>query len=302
MPAARPQDLVWTLYGEFLLHHPAPVWVGSLLGLLEPLGVSAAHARTVLSRMTAKGWLESVRDGRRAYYALSGRGRRLLEEGESRIYRPERAVDWDGHWTLLAYSIPEELRPLRDRLRVRLLWLGFGSLGNGMWLSPHDVGERVREVGEELGVVAHLQLFRGPYAGFSTQDSLVAQCWDLPALNVRYESFIARHLPHYYEVAPEHLPAPSHRGGRSRGARRAAVVAGLSPRDAYVRRFELVHEYREFPLLDPFLPRPLQPADWAGECAQVLFQAYHARLSVAADVYLSSVVETLPLTRRTAAY
>jgi DNA-binding transcriptional regulator PaaX len=63
-----------------------------------------------------------------------------------------------------------------------------------------------------------------------------------------------------------------------------------------------VHEYREFPLLDPFLPRPLQPADWAGECAQALFQAYHALLSAAADVYLASLVETLPVTRRSAVH
>ena len=271
--------------------------MGSLIGLLEPLGVSGAHTRTVLSRMTAKRWLKVVRAGRRAYYALTPRGRRLLEEGESRIYRPARAEDWDGQWTLLAYSIPEELRPLRDRLRVRLSWLGFGSLGNGLWLSPHDVAARVQEIGEELGVRAHLQLFRGPYIGFSTPDALVTQCWDLPALNVRYEAFIARHLSHYYELAPAH--DPKRRGRTGRASQRPVVV---TPRDAYVRRFELVHEYREFPLLDPFLPRPLQPADWAGECAQALFQAYHALLSAAADVYLASLIETLPVARRSAVH
>jgi phenylacetic acid degradation operon negative regulatory protein len=297
MHAARPQDLVWTLYGEFLLHQPAAVWVGSLIGLLEPLGVSGAHARTVLSRMTAKGWLKVRRSGRRAYYALTPRGRRLLEEGAARIYRPARAEEWDGQWTLLAYSIPEELRPLRDRLRVRLSWLGFGSLGNGLWLSPHDVAARVQEIGEELGVLAHLQLFRGPYVGFASHPALVTQCWDLPALNVRYEAFIARHLPQYYELAPAHDPKRRPRTGRA-----APQPAVVSPRDAYVRRFELVHEYREFPLLDPFLPRPLQPADWAGECAQALFQAYHALLSEAADVYLSTLLETLPATRRSAVH
>ena len=297
MSTARPQDLVWTLYGEFLLHQPAAVWVGSLIGLLEPLGVSGAHARTVLSRMAAKRWLKVVRAGRRAYYALTPRGRRLLEEGEARIYRPERAEEWDGQWTLLAYSIPEELRPLRDRLRVRLSWLGFGSLGNGLWLSPHDVASRVGEIGEELGVLAHLQLFRGPYVGFSEPGALVTQCWDLPALNVRYEAFIARHLPQYYELAPAHDPKR-----RSRPGRAAPQPVILSPRDAYIRRFELVHEYREFPLLDPFLPRPLQSADWAGECAQALFQAYHGLLSAAADSYLASIVETLPVTHRTAVH
>jgi phenylacetic acid degradation operon negative regulatory protein len=283
MPAARPQDLVWTLYGEFLLHQAGPVWVGSLIALLEPLGVAEGHVRTVLSRMASKGWLEAVRAGRRAYYGLSERGQRLLEEGETRIYQPARAAEWDGEWTLLAYSIPEELRPLRDRLRVRLSWLGFGSMGNGLWLSPHDVRERVREIGAELGVGSHLQLFRGRHAGAATPAGLVMQCWDLPAINVRYEAFIARHLPWYSDLA-------------------SAGPADLSAREAYVRRFTLVHEYREFPLLDPFLPRPLQPTDWAGECAQALFQAYHALLSEAADQYLTLHVQRLSVTQPAAAH
>jgi phenylacetic acid degradation operon negative regulatory protein len=273
MIAARPQDLVWTLYGEFLLHEREPIWVGSLIRLLEPLGVAEGHARTVLSRMTAKGWLDSMREGKRAYYALSGRGRLLLEEGEARIYRPERVTEWDGQWTLLAYSIPEEQRSIRDRLRTRLSWLGFGSLGNGLWVTPHDVRDRVREVSEELGVVGHLQVFRGSYAGYSTPADLVSQCWDLPGLNVRFEAFVNRHLDACMDLM----------GGD----------VALSPRDAYVRRFELVHEYREFPLLDPYLPRPLQPDGWAAECAQALLQKYRTLLSEAADQYLESQLERL---------
>jgi phenylacetic acid degradation operon negative regulatory protein len=277
MTTRRPQDLVFTLYGEFLLKR-GPVWVGSLLELLAPLGLSAGGVRTVLSRMTAKGWLTAQREGRRGYYALSERGRRLLEEGEARIYRPPQVTDWDGEWTLLAYSIPEELRPLRDRLRTRLSWLGFGSLGNGLWISPHAVESRVREIGEELGLGAHLELFRARHSGFSTREQLVRQCWDLPALNVRYEAFVARHLPPYYDL-------------------RDGGLAGITPLAAYVRRFELVHEYREFPLLDPFLPRALHPPEWAGECAQALFQASHELLAASADAHIAALVETLPVSR-----
>jgi phenylacetic acid degradation operon negative regulatory protein len=273
----RPLDLVFTLYGEFLLRR-GPVWVGSLIALLGPLGLNEGGVRTALSRMTARGWLEAQRDGRRGYYALSARARRLLQEGEARIHRPPQHVEWDGEWTLLAYSIPEGLRPLRDRLRTRLSWLGFGSLGNGLWISPHAVESRVREVGEELGLGAHLELFRGRHLGFSSREQLVRQCWDLPALNARYEAFVARHLPVY-----QHL--------RRRGER------PVTPLEAYVSRFELVHEYREFPLLDPFLPRVLHPPEWAGECSQALFQATHALLQAQSDAHIDTVVETLPRTR-----
>jgi len=55
----RPQDLVFTLFGDDLLHQQGPVWVGSLIALLEPLSLSEAAVRTVLSRMSGKGWLEA---------------------------------------------------------------------------------------------------------------------------------------------------------------------------------------------------------------------------------------------------
>ena len=272
MANSRPQDLVFTLFGDFLLHRPGPVWVGSLIALLEPLGLSETNVRTVLSRMTKKGWLGSERHGRRSYYSLTGRGRRLLEEGETRIYRPRASEEWDGQWTLLAYSIPEERRAQRDRLRVRLEWLGFGSLGNGLWISPHDVAARVVEIAGELGVADDLEVFRGDHVAPGPTSQLVNHCWDLEALNAGYEAFIERHLAgcRALDEDPE----------------------SMDPRDAYVRRFNLVHEFREFPLMDPFLPRALQPEDWAGECALSLFNYYRGLLAAPADRFVEPLVET----------
>ena len=78
--AARPRDLVFTLFGEYLLERSETVWVGTLITLLEPFGLTEGTVRTALSRMVKKGWLEARREGRHAYYSLTPRGRRLLEE------------------------------------------------------------------------------------------------------------------------------------------------------------------------------------------------------------------------------
>jgi len=272
MPNSRPQDLVFTLFGDFLLHRPGPVWVGSLIALLEPLGLSATNVRTVLSRMAGKGWLESEKHGRRSYYSLTARGRRLLEEGETRIYQPRADEEWDGQWTLLAYSIPEERRSQRDRLRLRLEWLGFGSLGNGLWVSPHDMVDRVNQMAEDLEVTADVEVFRGNHVGPGPSPQLVRHCWDLSELNGRYEAFIERHLSDCVAL----------KEGRDQ----------VEPEAAYVRRFNLVHEFREFPLRDPFLPRPLQPENWAGECALSLFNYYRGLLAEPADRFVEPLVET----------
>lgn len=276
MAAQRPKDLVFTLFGDFLLHRPEPVWVGSLIELLAPLDLSEGAVRTVLSRMAAKGWLQAERRGRNSFYRLAARGRKLLEEGEARIYHPPGDKPWDGAWTLIAYSIPEDLRQLRDRLRVRLSWLGCGSLGNGMWITPHDIRDEIEEIAEGLEIRANLEVFRAEHAGFSDLGHLVDQCWDMPGINARYEAFIQRHLADFERC------------------RSAIERNGLSNEEAFVRRFALVHHYREFPLIDPYLPEPLQPPTWGGECAAALFNAYHDLLMPLADEYVDRTLAAAP--------
>jgi len=272
MPSASPRDLIFTLFGDYLLERDVPVWVGSLLTLLEPLGVSEGAARTALSRMSARGWLTSERRGRNAFYSLTPRGRRLLEEGRRRIYRPTWDDPWDGLWRLVTYSIPEADRTLRDRLRVRLSWIGFGSLGNGLWITPHEAFDRVEEAVTELDVVDRVETFEARHLGFSEAGGLVARCWDLPAIHARYVDFIDRHLP-------------EHR--RLRARRRAGE---LRPEEAYAHRFRLVHEFREFAQMDPYLPRELLPEDWAGECAAGLFRELHGLLEEPSEAHVDAVV------------
>lgn len=273
MAARRPQDLIFTLFGDYLLRRGEPVWVGSLIALLTPLGLSEGAIRTTLSRMVGKGWLVSKRHGRHGFYDLTSAGRSLLEEGESRIYFPAWDAPWDGTWRIVSYSIPEGDRHLRDRLRIRLSWLGFGSLGMGLWVSPHDVVERVETIADSLGLRDHLELFAGSHLGFSSPERLVDRCWDIAAINARYLEFIDGYLPEFERCV------------------KAIDSGSLTPEEAFVRRFDLVHVYREFPLIDPYLPRSLLPDDWAGDCAAGLFRALHDLLAEPADLYLAEVLD-----------
>lgn len=271
----RPQDLVFTLFGEYLLARSDFVWVGSLISLLEPLGLSEGAARTVLSRMAGKGWFTTERRGRASFYALTPRGRALLEEGQSRIYRPSWETVWDGRWFLLAYSIPQDARRARDRLRDRLAWLGFGSVGNGLWISARDVEDDVRELADHMALGEHLLCFRAERAGGLTDGELVERGWDLPDLNARYAEFATR----WRGAAAPH--APSDRGPEPDA-------------DAFVRRFELIHEFRRFALDDPFLPRPLLPDPWSGDDATDVFRSLHDALVGPADRWVDEVLARSP--------
>lgn len=277
MSGQRPQDLVFTLFGEYLLERSDSVWVGSLIALLEPFGLSEGGVRAVLSRMTKKGWLSSERSGRSSFYALTDRGRALLEEGQARIYHPSWDREWDGQWLLLAYSIPQRARSVRDRLRDRLAWLGFGSIGNGLWISPRDVEDEVRELSARMELGDHLLCFRSKPAGALTDRELVERCWDLDSLNEKYRDFTTRWARLSREATQPGVPPDAKNDAR-----------------AFVLRFELIHEFRRFPLEDPFLPRALLPDPWSGDTATATFRDLHDHLVGPADRWVTGVLERIP--------
>ena len=279
IPALRSQDLVFTLFGDYLLGRDKPVPTAALITLLGQLGMSPMAVRTVLSRMTRKNWLTAERRGARSAYGLTRRGRRLLEEGRERIYHPPVRDTWDGQWSVVTFSIPEERRERRDSLRTRLSWLGFGPLSNGVWISPHDVRAEVRAIAKDLKVADYLELFRGTHDGFSSSAELVSRCWDLEALDQRYEAFITK-----WRRDLEHCRSCGMTGARAR-----VHAPCTAPADCFRRRFMLVHEYRAFPMDDPYLPRPLLPSAWKGDAAARLFETYHDVLTDSAERYVADV-------------
>ena len=134
-----------------------------------------------------------------------------------------------------------------------------------MWISPHDVTAEVSELAAELKLGGRLVCFRGVGGGETDPSRLVSTCWDLGGINRRYERFIARWAKRFRTYRDS---VPSGRASLER---------------CYVLRFRLIHEYREFPLLDPYLPRALLPGDWGGECAAHLFRVFHDMLVEPAD-------------------
>ena len=55
---------------------------------------------------------------------------------------------------------------------------------------------------------------------------------------------------------------------------------------------DLIHEYRAFPLIDPYLPRSLLPEKWHGEDAAELFNMLHDILKGPADSYVDQILNT----------
>lgn len=271
----RTQDLIFTLYGDYIAPRGGEAWIGHIIELMAGLNTSGQAVRSTLSRMTRKGWLRSRREGRHSFYTITPKAEALFAEGTKRIYHP-RHDPWDQCWYVLTYSLPEKRRHLRDRLRQRLIWLGFGRLSSATWISSRDLRQEVTQVAEALGISQQVDLFRSEYLGLSQARELVDRCWDLPRLNRAYRDFIKHHQPDW-ERYRDYLNRDK-----------------LNPYDAFNRRFLLVHEYRSFPYVDPNLPPELLPADWPGDEAVHLFQTYAAMLAPAANQYVDEVMAVEP--------
>jgi phenylacetic acid degradation operon negative regulatory protein len=268
--------MVFTLYGDYIRHRGGKAWTGSLIELLGLLGLSGQAVRSTLSRMSRRGWLESHRVSRYSFYCLTPKCLRLLEEGAQRIFQP-RHDPWDGRWHLVSYSIPESKRHLRRRLRTRLLWLGFGALNQATWISPRDLRAEVEQVVNALHVRPYVEFFTVEHGGFSSEEEIVARCWDLKRLSDYYAAFIARYDPLFQEYQTRLMAGDS-----------------LEPQECFVQRFMLIHEYRSSPYVDPNLPRELLPDDWLGERATQLFQQYHNLLVEKAEAFVDSVLAKAP--------
>ena len=274
------QDMIFTLYGDYIRHQGGEAWTGSLIELMSLFGLSGQAVRSTLSRMSQKDWLESRRDGRHSFYSQTPKLLDLLEEGATRIFQP-RCDPWDGRWHLLIYSIPESKRHLRRRLRQRLIWLGFGALNQATWISPRDLRVEVEQAVDALHARPYVEFFATEHQGFSSDKEIAARCWDLRRLNDYYTGFIARYTPPFREFQA-----------------RLEAGDGLVPQECFVQRFMLTHEYRSSPYVDPNLPLELLPDDWLGQRAAQLFQKYHNVLVDGAEDFVTSVLAQAPKVSR----
>ncbi|MEU7073976.1 PaaX family transcriptional regulator C-terminal domain-containing protein [Streptomyces narbonensis] len=252
-----PRSLIVSLYGAYGRGpDESPMPVAALIRLLGGLGVDAPSVRSSVSRLKRRGLLLPRRtaDGA-AGYALSEDARRLLDDGDRRIYARTEPKLSDG-WVLAVFSVPEAERHKRHLLRSRLARLGFGTAAPGVWIAPARLYEETRNALERLELSTYVDLFRGEHLGYAATAEAAARWWDLPAIAGLHEEFLAVHEP----VLRSWRTAP---GG---------------PEDAYRAYLLVLDSWRRLPYADPVLPAELLPHDWPGRRSAEVFAALHELL------------------------
>jgi phenylacetic acid degradation operon negative regulatory protein len=247
--------------GEYLLPTSRSAWQETLVSALGGLDYKPQAARQALARSIADGWLRPERHGRRSRVHLTPGTVAMLTSGAERIYSFGRPWEWDGQWLLVVLRVPEQSRHIRHRIRTQLAWAGFGSLGGGVYVSPHVEREAELATMADGSSAGELQSFHARFGAVGQLEDVVASAWDLDAVAVTYQDFIVRFQP----LRPK------------------------TPEAVFRAQTQLVHAWRKFPFLDPDLPETLLPRGWPRAKAHNLFEAKHAAWHDTARDYFASL-------------
>ncbi|MEB8336206.1 PaaX family transcriptional regulator [Streptomyces endophyticus] len=264
---ANPQHLVLGLFTDHWSATREPLPSAALVALLSDFGSTPVSARAAIGRLARRGVLEAEKRGRRTYYRMTQDTARVLEQTQLRMMEfgtPGRP--WDGLWTTVIFSVPDEQRDLRHVIRRRLRFLGYAAVYDGVWMSPRadhgQTAELLRSVGVRSATVLRSTLTHTQGDG----DPLAA--WDLDAIGAAYAEFIARH--------------------RELAERTAAGQVGSA--EALAARTKVKEEWLQMVSTDPELPADLLPDNWPGHAARALFAQVYDALGPLAEVRVRQVI------------
>ncbi|MCF8474877.1 MAG: hypothetical protein K9G26_09280 [Emcibacter sp.] len=255
----------------YLLLGGGAVWLGSIINILEPLGINARHVRTAVSRLNKDNWISPNQIGRKSYYNITISGQRRFQNATPQIYDGSRS-DWDQKWTLVI--LPDNQNINKDIAIKELGWIGFGKIAKGIMAHPLPAMLSLERTLDLLAIrddVIILHKASHELTTSSALDVMVKSCWNLEELSLKYRKFLERFKPLYDALCLGPLP---------------------SAMDCVLIRLLMIHEYRKILLKDPRLPDILMPPHWEGNSAYLLCRDIYLLLLENSEHYLNCSMET----------
>jgi phenylacetic acid degradation operon negative regulatory protein len=268
----KARSLLVTVWGDCVSPHGGTVGLRSLIRLVEPLGLNERVVRTAVFRLQKEKLLSSVQEGRRSFYSLTKTGEHRFAEATHRIYAAG-GIPWNEKWVLLFIARAALTDKALRQAQSELGWLGFGTLGPGIFAHPTISVEVVTSLINDLNLQKSATLIEGsalPVPGMASQDILVRKGWNLDNLEDDYQQFISK-FRGFSELS--------------------AHISNLDEKKCFIIRSLLVHDYRRVLLRDPMLPAKLLPRGWNGNQARAHFQEIYQLIWQRAETHLMSVLE-----------
>ncbi len=183
--------------------------------------------RTAVSRMLKTGLIEKRVKGGEAVWELTGLGKNRLHRSFPLLKWQEKK--WDGWWRIVIFDITAKRNWIRDKLRRKLLELGFGRWQESVYTSPHDVAEDMKEFLQSEHLEEQVSILETRELWPNNQEK-IERMWKLNKLNKKYLTIVEK----FQEGKKQKL--------------RVDYLAAVG--------------------IDPFLPKQFLPQPWFGDEAR----------------------------------
>ncbi len=249
--------LIMTIFGDSVIPHGGEIWLGSLVQLLEPLGISERLVRTSVFRLTKDTWIESNKVGRKSFY--SPKHIQEIKMTERHLYYQQEK--WDGNWRLLVGTSMEKANKKRDEFRKELQRSGFSPI------SPNVFGHPTYSINQ----INHLLKQYEQQDYYIVMNARDTDCQPLAFLDA--ESILHRGVKEdlekeYESFIQQYSPMSEH----------SDEIADLSPQDSFLIKTMMINDYRRLLWHDSIRSSLLLGEAWAGRRARRLAATIYCQL------------------------
>lgn len=186
--------------------------------------------RKAVSRLLATGEIKKVINDRgKPTYCLSSKGQTRFQRDFPLSKLAQKP--WDGLWRVVIFDVENANKRKRNRLRSKLVNLGFGRFQKGVYLTPLSILSELKEYLKNEGLYSRAVVFEAREVLGVDARAIAAWTWKLDSLNGGYMDLIEQ---------------------------------AKDLRDTDLLDEETVLKRKFFSLLskDPFLPKELLPSEW----------------------------------------
>lgn len=268
----KAKSLIITFFGDTVFPHGGTIWLGSLVKFMEEFGISEKLTRTSIFRLTKEGWLSSKKFGRESYYSLSDLAIERFLKAHYSVYAYDEQ-DNDNDWIVL---FTNNVNPSKElELSKTLKKEGFANPSKQVYLHPHYRMEYIQDILIKQELQNEVLLVKGPIHMPMTKEvikDMIHTYWDMKDVEARYQDFITK----FRKVFSLDTP-----------------IDEFTPKQCFILRNLLIHDYRRALLFDPKLGNDLVPIDWLGKASSSLVESIYSSIHEKANIYVKDNLLTV---------
>jgi phenylacetic acid degradation operon negative regulatory protein len=268
----KAKSLIITFFGDTVFPYGGTIWLGSLVKFMEEFGISEKLTRTSIFRLTKEGWLSSKKFGRESYYSLSDLAIDRFIKAHYSVYAYDEQEN-DRDWIVLFTNAVKAVK--ETELSKILKKEGFANPSKQVYLHPHYKMEYMQDILIKHELQNEVLLVKGPIQMPMNKEMLrdmIHTYWDMNDVEARYQEFITKFRKIFSLKTP---------------------IDEFTPKQCFMLRVLLIHEYRRALLFDPKLGNDLVSIDWLGKAASSLVESIYASIHHGANDYARDNLSTV---------